>query len=184
MEKVILTEQEIKTLLDENAAAMLNDANRSKVYGAESLEPGDIITILPNAEGKLFTGGEYNGNKFLRILCSGDRANVSVSALLGTSKPRKYFATAGYSPEFAEGYDSDKALAEAWKPEARNEKEIVPILCKNYIGAKFTCIAHVEYTANFQGVESQAHFYLFKCEMPKQAKRGETLSFLNCCKVL
>lgn len=162
MEITILTEQEMKTLFDDEAAALLKDEKRVKVYGAEGLEVGDEIVIQPNAEGKLFIGGEYNGNKFMRINCVGDRANVSVSTLLGTAKPRKYFASEGYSPEFAEGYNAENILSEAWQPEARNEKEIIPILAKEYIGDKFVVIAHVEYTAVFDHVETPAHFYLFK----------------------
>lgn len=162
MEKVILTEQEIDKLLDKEAAALLKDEKRVKVYGSEGLAIGDEITIQPDAEGRLFIGGEYNGNKFIRILCTGDRANIPVSTLLGTAKPRKYFASEGFNPEFADGYTAANILSEAWQPEARNEKEIIPILAKEYIGVKFVVIAHVEYTAVFDHVETPAHFYLFK----------------------
>ena len=166
MEKVILTDAQ-KAMVDSKATEILANENRSKVYGAEGLEVGDEFILTPNAEGKLVLGGTFGRYDFLRFACTGDRSTISASALLGSAKPRKYFASAGYSPEFAKDYDSAKALADAWKPEVRNEKEIIPYMVANYVGAKFTCIASCDYTAEIDGQEQDMHTYLFKVEMPK-----------------
>lgn len=167
MEKIILTEQEMNSLFDEKAAAMLKDESRIKVYGIEGLSVGDKFTITPNEAGQVIVAGEYNSTDFLRVLCTGDRANISMTALLGTSKPNKYFNSDGYKPEFMDGYTAEKAIAEAWKPESRIEKEIAPTIAKNYVGATFTCIASCQYAAIIQEVERPMTTYLFKCEMPK-----------------
>lgn len=170
MEITILTDEQ-KAMVDAKATEILSNENRSKVYGAEGLEVGDEFTLTPNAEGKLVLGAIFGTRDFLRFACTGDRSTISASALLGPSKPRKYFGEGAKVEEkvLFEGWDFDKVLAEAWKPETRNEKEIIPYMVANYVGAKFTCIASCTYKADFDnsGQLQDAHYYLFKCEMPK-----------------
>lgn len=169
MEITILTDEQ-KSLIDEKAAEILANENRSKMYGVEGLEVGDQFTLTPDAKGKLVLGGTYGSKDFLRFACKGDRATISASALLGPSKPRKYFGENAKveEKELFEDWDFNKVLAECWKPETRDEKEIIPYIVANFVGAKFTCIAACTYKADFDnsGQMQDAHYYLFKCEMP------------------
>lgn len=153
--------KEQQALVSEGAKALMDKANRNKVYGSEGLEVGDIFTITP-FNGELISDGLFGDNQYLRISCTGDRSTISVSALFGSSKPRKYFANAGYDPEFAEGYDAARALAEAWVPEVRNEREVVPYICASLNGTTFQCIASCEHVEKIRQKEETLHTYLFK----------------------
>lgn len=168
MEKIILDDS-LVVLLDEAAVDILSDASRNKTYGAEALTVGDSFTLaIDENSGKLITGGEYNNHKFLRLNCTGCRKSISVAALLGTAKPSKYFVDARYKDgrEFLDGYNETNVLESAYQPESRTEREIIPILATDYIGATFTVIAKVSYVAVFSGVEQTVTQYLFKCDKP------------------
>lgn len=156
--------ESVKALFNESAVAILNKEGRNKSYGVEGLTVGDTFKLVAR-DGKLVEGAEFNGNDYLRLNCEGDRFNISVTSLLGTSKPRKYFKKEN-ELELAEDYTLSKVLADAWKPESRQEKEILPILAQNYIGKTFKCVASCEYYVTYMGnPEPQlTHSYLFVVE--------------------
>ncbi len=139
----------VASLFDANAVAIFNIEGRTKSYGIEGLSVGDTFKLVTK-DGVLVEGAEFNENKYLRLNCEGDRANISVTSLLGTSKPRKYFK-GDNELELAEGYTLEKALNDAWKPESRQEKEILPILAKVYLNKTFKCIASCEYYVTYTG---------------------------------
>lgn len=139
----------VQNLFDTKAIEIFNKEGRTKSYGVEGLAVGDTFKLVAK-DGKLVEGAEFNENVYLRLNCEGDRANISVTSLLGTSKPRKYFKEEN-ELELADGYTLEKVLVDAWKPESRQEKEILPILAKEYLGKTFKCVASCEYYVTFTG---------------------------------
>ena len=156
--------ENVTNILDAAALAIVKNESRNKVYGVEGLEPGDRFTIVANENGKVATGHEFNGNNYLRLNCVGDRSNISFTSLLGTAKVKKYFASAKYKPTFAEGYDSAKAIADAWAPKSRNEAEFLESV-PDLVGTQFECIASVvddQTFADASGNPQERTLYLFR----------------------
>lgn len=152
-------EESVTALLDTIALQIATNETRSKSYGIEGLEIGDKFTLTADSNGKLVTGGEFNGNKFLRFNCTGDRNNVSFTSLFGTSKPRKYFGEKSkFDPELADGLTPTQALATCWKPSYRSEDEILAHI-EEFAGKTFECIGKCEDELTFDNPRT---LYLFK----------------------
>lgn len=152
-------EENVTALLDKKANEIATSETRSKVYGVEGLEIGDKFTICKDSNGKLVTGGEFNSNNYLRFNTTGDRANISFTSLFGTSKPRKYFgAKSKFDFQLADNMTSEQALDTCWKPEYRNEEDIIAHIAE-YEGRTFECIGRCEDEITF---DNSRTLYLFR----------------------
>ena len=152
-------ENSVTALLDTKAIEIATSDNRSKTYGVEGLEIGDKFTICKDSNGKLVTGGEFNSNNYLRFNTTGDRANISFTSLFGTSKPRKYFGEKSkFDFQLANNMTSAQALETCWKPEYRNEEDIIAHI-EEYEGRTFECIGLCEDEITFDNPRT---LYLFR----------------------
>jgi hypothetical protein len=80
-------------LSEEVAKFVANDARHNKVLNRESLEIGDVITILgvSSKVSKFINPTTDEETSYMEVLTKGDRDSISISRLVGTGKRVKHF---------------------------------------------------------------------------------------------
>ena len=142
------------------AEQVTSKERNNRTLNSEGVMVGDQITVvgLPDELSSFVSGKNADGTdnviEFVNLLTEGDRSNLSLGALVGTPKRKKYFAAdGGYITEVMEGFNLDDAVRLP-----QREGDAIRAIAEHYLGTTFECVA----VAEGCGRDGQRKFYLWR----------------------
>lgn len=155
----MLKEELVKSNVPPTLAEQVTSTDRNnRTLNAESVSVGDKVKIvaLPEKLSEFENGVDANGKpritKFVNLATEGDRANLSLGALVGTPKRKKYF-----TQEFISDVVKDLKPEEILTLPQR-EADAIKYVADNLIGKTVECVAVAENC----GRDANRTFYLWR----------------------
>lgn len=164
----MLKEELVKSNVPSTLAEQVTSSERNnRTLNSEGVTVGDKIKIiaLPEKLSEFENGVDANGKpritKFVNLATEGDRANLSLGALVGTPKRATYFSTK-YVEDVAEEYKLKEGETEydfkGVLALPQREADAVKYVADNLIGKTVECVA----VAINCGRNANRTFYLWR----------------------
>ena len=154
----MLKEELVKSNVPATLAEQVTSAERNnRTLNSEGVGVGDKIKIvaLPEKLSEFENGVDANGKpritKFVNLATEGDRANLSLGALVGTPKRAKYF-TDEYVTDVAKDFEKREILTLP-----QREADALKYVADNLIGKTVECVCVAENC----GRDANRTFYLW-----------------------